>query len=403
MRTFIDPPEVRLHEARVDPPVEGWPGAVFGRRNVMAAGGHPKEWFRYWHRMNAVEESWAEFIDARQRRRNMSAGFEWNQVLIIGQFGAKKSTLAMLIGRHYFGLGHPFFANATSLIGWRVQGSKIYTVMGFMPMNAILFADETSAVLSRRLGHGVAVSSFLEMGLNIRKLNIFAMFASAQPHLISGAIRNDCREVWLPVDAADVTVEDDAGAPGGRIEPANDPANFVLAWHVWDDYPYRRGSGPEEWGEPAYTMVAQGDEVRRAYLLNDSFELAAAGTATTADREGVKGDLESFLEGRIAGERLPGDTIPVAGSDREQADGIEGQESRLLSFFANQEDERPDTDDDNPVFFRAGELGTVMGVAPGRAGVIMQGVVPIEPVRRRGYRAKEVYKKLKEMNGETPR
>ena len=79
----------------------------------MEAAGDPRDWFRYQHRLLAVEMAWAEFIDARVRRRDFSAGFEWNQILILGDYGVGKTSLGVKIARYYFGLGHPVFSNAS--------------------------------------------------------------------------------------------------------------------------------------------------------------------------------------------------------------------------------------------------------------------------------------------------
>ena len=43
-------------------------------------------------------------------------------------------------------------------------------------------------------------------------------------------------------------------------------------------------------------MIAEGEEVRNAYLLNDSFQLAHAGAATVASRDDVKDFLAKYHE-----------------------------------------------------------------------------------------------------------
>ena len=96
---FRDPPEVKQFANRGDPPISKWPGSASTRRNLMEACGDPRDWFRYGHRLRASEEAWAEFADARRRRRTLHAGFEWNQVLIIGAYGDKKTTLALYMAR----------------------------------------------------------------------------------------------------------------------------------------------------------------------------------------------------------------------------------------------------------------------------------------------------------------
>ena len=75
----------------------------------------------------------------------------------------------------------------------------------------------------------------------------------------------------MPVPKADLTVSDgdDDGLSSyetplddSRVEDANNPDNFRLAWHVWDDYPYRKanlieGPNPEDkggFGPPTHTV-----------------------------------------------------------------------------------------------------------------------------------------------------
>ena len=59
-----DPPEVKQYAKRGDPPMDQWPGRVVTREDLMKAGGDPRDWFRYGHRLKAYEEAWAEFADA---------------------------------------------------------------------------------------------------------------------------------------------------------------------------------------------------------------------------------------------------------------------------------------------------------------------------------------------------
>ena len=103
---------VRQFAQRGDPPVAEWPGRVITREDLMAASGDKRDWFRYGHRLKAYDRAWREFIDARRRRRNFMAGFDWNQILILGEYGSGKTSLGIKIARHFFGLGHPVFSNS---------------------------------------------------------------------------------------------------------------------------------------------------------------------------------------------------------------------------------------------------------------------------------------------------
>ena len=165
MVKLYDPPELAQEASRGDPPLEAWPGKPIGRSQLMAAAGDSRDWFRYGHRLQAAEMAWAEFIDARRRRRDFRAGFDWNQILILGDFGSGKTSLGIHLARHWFGLGHAVFSNASCLFGWHLEHEEMYTAMGFMPKNSVLLIDESSAHLASRVGHGVAISSFSEMNL----------------------------------------------------------------------------------------------------------------------------------------------------------------------------------------------------------------------------------------------
>ncbi len=381
---MYDPKELKQYAARVDPPIDSWPGSTVTEQELMAACGDPRDWFRYGHRLNAAEQVWMEFADARRRRRDFSSGFDWNQILILGDYGSKKTTLAIHLALSYFELGHAVFSNASCLFGWRLSREKMYTALGFMPKNSILLIDESSAALASGVGHNVAVSTFGEMNLNIRKQNCIAVYMSAQDWQIAASIRRDCKEVWMPVPNDEL----DAGeaVPHGKIDPANNPDNFRMAWHVWTDYPYRKanlieGPDPDDkggFGPPDHTMYDAGELVRRAFLLNDTFELAQAGAARVADRESIKDDVRAFLDGAAPG------------------DGPQAQtHGRLIEFFQQHVNNPPE-------FFTAGQIARGSGMESGQAGRSLQELMNIRPVRNKGYPSADIYKELYGPMGEEP-
>ena len=349
----------------------------------MASSGDPRDWFRYGHRLKRVERSWAEFIDARRRRRKFAAGFEWNQILILGDYGSGKTTLGIHMARRWFGLGHPVFSNASCLFGWHLEHEEMYTAMGFMPANSVLLIDESSAALSSRVAHSVAVDSFQQMNLNTRKRNCVVAYMSAQDWEIATSIRRNCKEVWMPVKASDLQVGGVA-LKGKPLRPAENPDNFILAWHVWDDFPYRKGNlieGPEGkndgFGPPTYTLVDTGENVRRAMMLNDTFELAQAGAATMADRDVVKGALGSFLRGEGPTQRADGSGLSAKEYDPEM--------NQLLLFFQDREFTAPE-------YFTPGEIAAAIGVDPRGVGILVQKAFPgVRLVRNKGYWAEAIY------------
>ena len=76
---------------------------IVTRQYLMVASGDPRDWFRYGHRLQAYEEAWLELIDARSRRRDFMADFTWNQILVLGDYGSGKTTLATHLARHFLG------------------------------------------------------------------------------------------------------------------------------------------------------------------------------------------------------------------------------------------------------------------------------------------------------------
>ena len=376
-----DPPEVKKYAKRGDPPIDQWPGRIVTREDLMEANGDPRDWFRYMHRLKEYERAWAEFVDARRRRRNFKAGFDWNQILVLGDYGVGKTSLAIHMARHFFGLGHPVFSNASCLFGWHLEHEELYTAMGFMPANSVLLIDESSAALASRVGHGVSVSSFVEMSLNTRKRNCVVVYMSAMDWEISASVRRNCREVWMPVPKDDLDVAD--STPGSSGRPADNPDNFRLAWHVWDDYPYRKanlieGPNPDDkggFGPPTYTKYDEGKMVRRAFLLNDTFELAQAGAATVSDRDVVKQQLVDFRDGK--------------GPHRKNGNGRDQElfEQLLMYFQAFELDP--------PQYFTPGQVASALGISSPKAGTLVTELIPgVMQIRNKGYPSDVIYDHL---------
>lgn len=390
-RTLTDPPELKRHAARGDPPVNEWPGRIMNRIDVMRAAGDQRDWFRYWHRQKAVERVTYAYRKRRKTRRKLGSGYDWNQVLILGDYGAKKTTLGIYAALLDFVWGHAAFHNASCLFGWRLDREETYTSLGLMPKYSSLLVDEASAALPSRLGSSIPVISFAEMCLNIRKQACRVYFMSAQDWQIAPTILRDCKEVWMPVKDADLEVVDEGGPP---VDPANDPSNFRLVWHVWDDFPYRKGNMIEEdpkdrkraFGPPAYTMYAEGELVRLAYLCNDTFELAAAGSATTAERSDIREDLDAFdAYRRGSGRRRVG---------RGDADATD-LETQLFAFFLERRAELEQQE-----YVTAGEVASVVDAGSSRVGQLIQEVFAVKSRRNYGYLTAAVYERIDALMGE---
>ena len=259
-----DPDDLHLYAARGDPPESAWPGRKVDETDVKRACGEPRDWFRAGHRLEAHKRVWAEFYDAREKRRRFDRGFQWSQVLILGDFGAGKTTLAALMAYQYFRLGHPVFSNASLLFGWRLERERMYTAMGFMPANSVLLIDESSAALSSYMGGGVGVSSFVEMNLNTRKRNCKVFYMSAMDRKIAFDIRHDCTHVWLPVSKDKIDTSEVAVThTGKRPPPHSDRNNFRMAWHVWEGLSVQKGQHHRGQGRRGWVRSARLHEVHR--------------------------------------------------------------------------------------------------------------------------------------------
>ena len=106
MTMYVDPPELKEYAARGDPPVDLWPGRTMWTVDIMKASGDPRDWFRFHHRLHESERAWDDFASARKRRKNnVKSGFDWNQILVLGDYGAKKTTAAIHLARYFFGHG----------------------------------------------------------------------------------------------------------------------------------------------------------------------------------------------------------------------------------------------------------------------------------------------------------
>ena len=274
------------------------------------------------------------------------------------------------------------FADCAALFGWRLGPDEVHTAMGFMPSNAVLLRDEASATMASRLGHGVAVATAGEMNLNTRKKNCKVFYMSAKDRKIALDIRLDCKQVWRPVGDKDLIIE---GETSTGYDPAENPDNFRIVYHVWDDFPYQQadlieGKAADHYGlgrPPDYTAYDEGENVRLAYLLNDTFELARAGAATMADRDGIKEQLAAFHAG----------TGPVRGNGVPAADP---KQLQLLAFLQEHEQNPPE-------YFRPGEIAKALGVHPTAAGQVVQQLGHVPNVQRKGYPSELMYAYLDEL------
>ena len=376
-----DPPDLKQYQARGNPPPNLWPGRFRTREDIMAATGDERDWFRYGHRLAAYRRAVGAFVTARRARRKLVSNFEWNQVLIIGEYGASKSTLQIKAALDKMWLGHATFFNASFLCGWYLQEEEMYTALSRLPKASVMGIDETSAHLSGIVAHSVAVTAYSDNNLNTRKQNGMVIYSSAHDWEIAPSIRAACKEVWMPVKIEDLDVERAEYDTGRRIRPAEDPDRFRLAWHVWDKYPYKRANlieggrdaKREGFGPPTRTMYDDGNRVRDAFLLNDTFELAKAGAARIADRDAIREDLEAAAEGRQPRRRKNEKT------------------ERMHAIMQHLQEAEPHVDE----YITASEIGRAVGIDPRVAGTLLRQMVPnLRNVQNKGYSTELIYEHL---------
>ena len=269
-----------LEKGRADPPESEWPGRWVDVRDVAASAGDGRDWFSFEMRLKAHVRAMKLFRRARRyrlpRKRGLSPGFDFAQIMWVGDMGASKSVSAMEEAFFWFQRGHPFFHNGGFNIGRVIEGADIYEIISRIPMYSVVAIDEAHTGLESGMAMSTGVRSFAILGAGLRKKGCKLLLMSAMARMIVRIVREMTSEVRRPfkVNAAPVD-------HGFQVDykPRNDPRNFVLAWDLWRDFPFRgvdivdgRGSKRNDGlGKPDVTQGVLGETVRNAYLLTDSF------------------------------------------------------------------------------------------------------------------------------------
>ena len=234
----------------------------------------------------------------------------------------------------------------------------------------------------------MSVSTFSEMNLNTRKQNCIVIYMTAHDWEMAASIRQHCKEVWKPLPSDLVSVGRNGHGVSG-LRPADDADNFTIAWDVWGDSPYSKRDlmeGKKEeagFGPPEATYYDEGEMVRNAYLLNDTFELAKVGSATTSDRDVVKSALGRFLDEQTLSHQEAGDPSARLGQDHKVL--------RTVEFFMDQ------MEDGGKDFYRAGDVAKALDISTQEAGQLIQRAFPIEPHRRKAYPTGEIFAHIERM------
>ena len=274
---------------RQDPPESDWAGRWVTEEDVNMACGDERDWFTYEMRLRAFRQGWARYTKARAKRRKMASKFKFAQIMLIGDMGASKTTMAAWESYKWHQRGHVVFHNGPFLFGRMVEGAGIYEIVDQVPRNSVIAIDEAHTGLESGMSMSSGVRSFTILCAGLRKKNCRLILMTAMAVMVSRKIRDMTSEVWRPnkpnVQSADFGYKSEL--PGH-----SDPKNFIFCWDVWHDFPFRgedltsskgrhRGFGP-----PDDTRIAQGEGVRNAFLLTDSFqpvETAVAQSFATKD------------------------------------------------------------------------------------------------------------------------
>ena len=260
---------------RVDPPENRWAGRWIEEPDVALSSGDDRDWFRYQMRLRAHLDGMKRFRQARRYRRKLSSGFEFAQVMFVGDMGAKKSVSAAHEAYKWFQRGHPFFHNGGFNFGRLVEGSDIYELVDAVPRNSVIGLDEAHTGLESPMAMSTGVRSFGILEAGLRKKNCKILLMSAMAKMIVRTVRDMTSEVRRPLK---VNIQENDHGFKVDYAPHLDPRNFVVVYEVWRDFPFRgidltegKRARKDGLGPPDDVRMVQGDSVRNAYLLTDSF------------------------------------------------------------------------------------------------------------------------------------
>ncbi len=300
---------------RLDPPPSAWPGEPVAEDAVVAASGDERDWFIYQMRLAAFRRARALFRQARGRRRKMSSGFKHEQIMFVGQMGAKKTVSAAEEAFKWHQRGHPFFHNGGFLFCNEVEGADIYEIVDDVPMYSVIAVDEAHSTLESGSGTTSGVRGFVILEAGLRKKQGKLLLMSAMAKKVHPMVREMCSTVRRPLQ---VTIKKDDFGYSASDPGHSDPANFVIVWEESRDYPFlgldiidgERGQPRRQGlGAPDAVMMAQGESVRNAYLLIDSFRPVEPSVAMRYAGKQAMEDARARKEG--GGEGLNADQQAV--------------------------------------------------------------------------------------------
>ena len=269
-----------LELGRSDSPEDEWSGRWVGIHDVRMSSGDERDWFNFTQRLTAHVRAMRLFRQARRhrlpRRRGLSPGFDFAQIMWVGDMGASKSVSAAEEAFWWFQRGHPFFHNGGFNFGRVVEGSDIYEIIARVPMYSVIAIDEAHTGLESGMSMSTGVRSFAILCAGLRKKGCKLLLMSAMARMIVRIVREMTSEVRRPFKVEAATQDHGFSVDYPKH---SDPRNFVLAWEVWRDFPFRgvdivdgKGSRRRDGlGRPDNTYGLSGETVRNAFLLTDSF------------------------------------------------------------------------------------------------------------------------------------
>ena len=342
-------PGAAVIAGRADPPVADWAGRWVNVEDVQQACGDDRDWFTYEMRLQAHQDAWARYFHAAKRKRNRSSKFKFAQIMIIGDMGAQKSTMACWESYKWYQRGHPVFHNGPFLFGRYVAGSGIYDIVDHVPRNSVVAIDEAHTGLESGMAMSSGVRNFAILCAGLRKKNCRLILMSAMASMVSRRVRDMCSEVWKPtmphIDTGDFGYS-------VRYPGHSDPKHFIFVWDIWRNFPFRgedltspkhhrRGFGP-----PDDTRMAMGECVRNAYLLTDSFQ-----------------PVESAVAQQFASKEA------MQKHRQQQASGLSDEHRQLIGWFFNRcREPNP------PEYINSHVPALQLGINPSAIGRLMSGL-----------------------------
>ena len=222
---------------RADPPESAWAGRWIDEDDVAMSCGDERDWFDDPEmRFQAHRDAMTRFRQGRARRRKMASGFNFAQVMFIGDMGASKSVSACHEAYRWFQRGHPFFHNGGFNFGRLVEGADIYELVDRVPRHSVIGLDEAHTGLESGMAMSTGVRSFAILCAGLRKKNCKLLLMSAMARMVVRIVREMTSEVRRPLKIQASPLDHGFGI---EYPAHSDPRNFVLCWEVWYDFPFR--------------------------------------------------------------------------------------------------------------------------------------------------------------------